>query len=224
MQKSEQESLDTALDFDTGVNGDLTIERQKYLQGVWNNMKVPEKMLKGSECPPPKLTVAVDVGLDGASTHNYSLSQSPRRLGEWASDVAAMIKESGISPVLVYSGMSGVSAATALSLALHPLGVNYHMCYIRKENEVSHGVKIEHTFVGWDDKIPEGFTLVFVDDFISSGTTMKYCIDSLGVWAGCRHKPLEVSMEYAALQKPLYEDLFGKVDKGNYRVFDEDAE
>jgi hypothetical protein len=84
---------------------------------------------------------------------HYSLAQKPAKLKAWANKVANSIKEEGIfNPVLVYTGMSGIAGATALSLALNDLNIKHGMAYIRKEHEQSHGEAIEFDVVEKDGK------------------------------------------------------------------------
>jgi orotate phosphoribosyltransferase len=75
-------------------------------------------------------------------------------------------------PVLVYTGLSGVSTATALALALDEYEVKYGMAYVRKTGEQSHGSPVERT-----GNISAGvkYYMVFVDDFICGGDTAHRC-------------------------------------------------
>lgn len=120
-------------------------------------------------------------------TH-YSLAQNTKKMKLWATGMSLSIFDKEVeNPVLVYSGMSGVAAATALSIALDNIGVEFGMIYVRKENEESHGEKIEY-------EIPDRFnsrTYIFVDDFIASGETRDWCESRL---AGAK-------FSYYALQK-----------------------
>ena len=108
-------------------------------------------------------------------TH-YSLAQNTKMLKVWAARMSLSVLDRGIyQPVLVYSGMSGIAAATALSIALDNIGVQFGMIYVRKENEKSHGHVTEY-------EIPEGFdscTYIFVDDFICEGDTRNWCESKL---------------------------------------------
>jgi len=79
--------------------------------------------------------------------------------------------------ILIYSGMSGVNHAAYITSAIFTkYGKVCHQAYIRKNNEKSHGLPIE---TDTNITILEHPLLVFVDDFISSGTSMLYCVRSL---------------------------------------------
>lgn len=106
---------------------------------------------------------------------HYSLAQKPAQLSEWAKSIAEDIINHKIeSPVLVYSGMSGISSATAISLNLHALGCNHGMVYIRKQGEMSHGSPVEHEHTSSKDR-----TYIFVDDFLDYCSTLNYCHDKM---------------------------------------------
>jgi orotate phosphoribosyltransferase-like protein len=107
---------------------------------------------------------------------HYSYAQKPEKLSKWAEAMAKDIQEKGITnPILVYRGMSGISAATAISLELYRLGIEVGMFYIRKDNEQSHGEIFTHSYE-WTAAIPENPCFIFVDDFIARGTTWKECL------------------------------------------------
>lgn len=124
---------------------------------------------------------------------HYSLAQKPKQLHLWASRMAMSIIDNMIEePVLVYTGLSGISAATALSIVLSGFGKSCGMVYIRKKLEKSHGNPIE-------SEIPNSFTnpeYIFVDDFICSGDTRYWCEEKLG----CR-------FNWKALQKLTLPDV-----------------
>lgn len=107
------------------------------------------------------------------NTH-YSKCLNPALLSLWASTSAQQIEERlqpGEVPVLCYRGMSGTGSATALSLALHYIGVQHGMIYVRKDAEMKdcHGGRVERALpaLGMADQP----ILVFVDDFIGTGRT-----------------------------------------------------
>jgi orotate phosphoribosyltransferase len=112
---------------------------------------------------------------------HYSRAQDPDELLEIARVLAYklfLFKEQISSSVggeaeicLVYSGMSGVSIATAVMLELRRTH-RYapHMAYVRKKNEQSHGSPVEFTHMA---RTADAF--IFIDDFISSGATCNYC-------------------------------------------------
>lgn len=122
------------------------------------------------------------------STH-YSLALQPvlllARADIWAKELIGKCKKGRAKqkkiPILCYSGMSGVAAATALALALHTLNpkFKFHMAYVRKKHEDSHGNSVEHdlehqTDTDWDESF-----LVFVDDFICSGDSRRYVVEKV---------------------------------------------
>lgn len=89
---------------------------------------------------------------------------------------------------LFYTGMSGISFATAIVVA-QQIGYSKKssQLYIRKENEKSHGYEIEASYIGdkegnYSDRITRFFecdVFAFVDDLCSSGRTYRFCIDQL---------------------------------------------
>jgi hypothetical protein len=82
-------------------------------------------------------------------------------------------KGRNVVPILYYRGYSGAALATAILLTAPERFADYlTMVYVRKENEDSHGDKIEY-HVGEAARVsgPKVLMPVFVDDFISSGET-----------------------------------------------------
>ena len=110
---------------------------------------------------------------------HYSMGQKSHQLLKWAEKSSLTFFDHEISkPVLVYTGMSGISAATALSLQLHVIGIKHGMCYIRKKNEKSHGNTIEwELLTDWEK---DDVTPIFVDDFIDQGKTLGYVVKKFG--------------------------------------------
>jgi orotate phosphoribosyltransferase len=104
------------------------------------------------------------------------------RAAAWAADLIAKCRDRKNKtkkiPILCYSGMSGVAAATALSLALLELNpkFKFRMAYVRKKGEDSHGNSVEHDLEDHTDTEWEKTFLVFVDDFVSSGASRKYVV------------------------------------------------
>ena len=120
---------------------------------------------------------------------HYSLAQKPKEIVAWSNIIAEKIKtqfdSSGIMPVLIYSGMSGIASATSISHSFYNLcGKNLYMVYVRKQDERSHGsnieyekLNIENEFFNYNAKIHEvKCCLIFVDDFICTGETIARCI------------------------------------------------
>lgn len=103
-------------------------------------------------------------------TH-YSFSQNPKKLNDWAEVVAERIKLANLPNIMLcYTGMSGISSATALMLKLHEKKILVEMCYVRKPDEESHGNLVELSTTS--DYCPS-FTKIFVDDFIASADTFR---------------------------------------------------
>lgn len=103
-------------------------------------------------------------------TH-YSFGQNPEQLNDWAEAVAERIKFANIPNIMLcYTGMSGVSSATALMLKLHEKNIPVEMCYVRKPDEKSHGNPVE---ISTTLNSRQYFTKIFVDDFIDQANTFK---------------------------------------------------
>lgn len=115
------------------------------------------------------------------STHSYSLAQQPKMLLKWAKLTATEIRKAiakhapGSIPVLCYRGMSGSAHATALAMILEERNFPFHMVYVRKTEERSHGdVTAEDTLMSHkyiDQAARPLLTPVFVDDLVDSGST-----------------------------------------------------
>ena len=74
-------------------------------------------------------------------------------------------------PLLCCMGSSGLAITTATALRLDAEDYKFGVMYVRKEGEKSHGNRVEWgNVVGMDMKDAQA---VFVDDFISSGTTLR---------------------------------------------------
>jgi len=109
---------------------------------------------------------------------HYSNVQNPETVGPcaeaWAKHLIKKLKpktgEQKKYPVLVYTGMSGIGAATVLMMKLHGLDPDFKfgMMYVRKDHEDSHGTMIEHNTESGDGLKT---VYVFVDDFICGGGT-----------------------------------------------------
>jgi len=119
---------------------------------------------------------------------------------KWAKEKALIINEMGNStkkiPVLCYSGMSGIAGATAISiyLQMEDLTKEIGMIYIRKPKEDSHGVLAERN-IKIDSLNNLNHFLVFVDDFVSGGSTLDRVAKEL-------KKHTATKLEYICLQKP----------------------
>lgn len=120
-------------------------------------------------------------------TH-YSTCFNVQAMMRWAKDVADEIKnysqEHDLYPILVYSGMSGISHATYLATYLK---TNFTHVYIRKNEEKSHGKQVEHNIdeyffysnSQYDKFNKDNCFIVFVDDFVSKFNTFNHCIKYL---------------------------------------------
>ncbi len=112
------------------------------------------------------------------NTH-YSLAFKPTELRRWAVREAKRLANLFVNtkglPVLVYTGLSGISTATALALELDQYQVKFAMAYVRKGRENSHGCDLEYT-----NNLARGeYYMVFVDDFVSMGDTTRRCYKKL---------------------------------------------
>jgi orotate phosphoribosyltransferase len=118
---------------------------------------------------------------DTKSTH-YSQAFNPEIMKTWAKKALPLIKTAmalkfpGHIPVLLYSGMSGVAHAMYLSNLMHSRRFKHEHIYIRKKREKSHGRPVEYSAFKCDDFKKQKYVLVFVDDFISTGSTVNYCL------------------------------------------------
>jgi hypothetical protein len=122
---------------------------------------------------------------------HYSKAQKPKLLAEWATiafdDLGKIerLKDPESYPVLVYTGLSGISAATALSMEMAVRDMKFGMCYVRKPKEECHGSSLEMELIDPRDECGTKAIPIFVDDFIASGDTMRRCADateSLMLW------------------------------------------
>ena len=109
---------------------------------------------------------------------HYSYAMATDQLVEWAKDVATALplKLSGAKPIFAYRGMSGVAHATALSIAYYgEHGPAYGMIYVRKRDETPHGLYVETSLKAVRCTRS---CLVFVDDFVASGATMRSVVEA----------------------------------------------
>ena len=130
-------------------------------------------------------------------TH-YSSAQDTKTLINKAIVFAEKLKglideNSDLTPYLVYTGMSGIALATAVSMQYTmKYGEQLRMIYVRKENEVTHGDPLEVNFnkIIETEKEP---LLIFVDDFIHSGRTINNMLKALkrkNFNTNCKHETL----------------------------------
>lgn len=114
------------------------------------------------------------------SLTHYGASMRPSMLKSQAKRMANILADTYTSKedrlVLFYSGMSGVAAATALSLIMNGdrhFPVIAAMIYVRKQGEVSHGIHIESSIINYIEPTHK-LVPIFVDDFVCEGKTFKY--------------------------------------------------
>lgn len=135
-------------------------------------------------------------------TH-YSKSMSPKYMSVWGKSAAVelercMMADAGFRPVLVYLGMSGIAAATAIISNLEKEFCDrVGMIYVRKEREASHGCDIE---VGNPDALHNNPTIVVCDDFIDSGETVLTILKAISGMYNKRIPPSKV--RYAMTNVP----------------------
>jgi orotate phosphoribosyltransferase len=120
--------------------------------------------------------IAGDVHMAIAHNDHYSIAHEPATVLKWCRELAPAIYKTFTDakrfPCFVYSGMSGTSLATALLMYMH----TEYPTYVRKEGERSHSDhRVEFSYPVSNVK----YELLFVDDFISSGETLKRCIHSV---------------------------------------------
>lgn len=114
-------------------------------------------------------------------TSHYGRSLQPGKLFPWAAAMAESIRAKffapdvpeRIYPILIYTGMSGVTTATAIMahFVQEHAKARIGMMYIRKENELSHGSRVESSLsdgIFSNEQIP---VFIFVDDFVDGGLT-----------------------------------------------------
>lgn len=117
---------------------------------------------------------------------HYSHAQTPVSLLKWARGMAKILtkrySKGETVPIFVYMGMSGIATVTALSmqLAAQKTPIVFGMMYVRKEEEVSHGCRVETAVVGdanleLHDLKNHPHEFVFVDDFICNGGSLIKC-------------------------------------------------
>lgn len=144
---------------------------------------------------------------------HYSLAHTPLKMIPWAKRIAVDIadewKDSENIPVLIYQGMSGIAHATAISLmyALET-GKTIGMVYVRKEDEVSHGSRIEFEYeilhphdpvIGYKKNIH--LDLIFVDDFWETGETFARCLEQFDQYHLCTETNISKLRVFYAVKK-----------------------
>lgn len=113
-----------------------------------------------------------------AGTH-YSMAFNIKEMKAYCVEAAnalnAFQQDCGADIVFMYSGLSGVSTATALAHYLfNEHGIIPHMIYVRKVGENNHNDStIEHS----DNDVGNFIALFFVDDLIESCDTINRTVE-----------------------------------------------
>jgi len=116
----------------------------------------------------PKIKTLVDEREDGGYGWTLLGPTSLKREMQRAIRAFRILQEKMQIDAIAFSGSSG--AAIAFPLALR---YKLPLIYVRKEDEKSHGVKVE---VNTTDHLK---TYIIVDDFVCSGSTVKHITDSI---------------------------------------------
>lgn len=137
---------------------------------------------------------------------HYGSSMNAFYMGEWGRKIAPLIVsliEADKYPILIYRGMSGTTAATAIAVSIpEEHHHNFGMVYVRKKNENSHGQKIEYSSL---DPANREIVWVLCDDFISSGKTALEIIKEVSTY-------FEFDMDLDALRFAVsLNDVFSEV-------------
>lgn len=177
------------------------------------------------------------------NTTHYSNSQKPKHVNDWAYNCAIGLKDrlgTETIPIFVYRGMSGIAAATALSISYYLLtGQTPGMIYVRKKNEKSHGYPVEYQIDFFPDR---QYVFVFVDDFVKSGTTRREAFKEIFNWVRKDYRYTKIDMlnmfQCLSYMSPVYYESvemveefastlfkFWKTDKiAEWKIEDEEAE
>lgn len=119
-------------------------------------------------------------GFDEVGNTHYSQSMDAAAMQVWAKKIVEEFDKAGdIFYVLCYRGMSGISAATHLSIQLGINALRHAMLYVRKPEEQSHGKLIESFGIRDYDPKRQRLVFVFCDDFICSGNTMTATMNTI---------------------------------------------
>ena len=140
----------------------------------------------------------MDTSTFSSGQTHYGNSMNMAALNNWAEMVAADIRQlmednPKITPVLLYTGMSGISAATAIMMHLgrhHNCSVG--MVYVRKPDEKSHGARIEYANLQKLERKQTKPFFIVVDDFIHSGETVLNILRAASMKFRCRIAPAQI--------------------------------
>lgn len=119
---------------------------------------------------------------DYNSKTHYGSSMDAFYMSQWGRKMAACVSElidAGKYPILIYRGMSGTTTATSIAVSIkedhqHQFG----MMYVRKENEKSHGGKIEYSNLSTANR---EIVWILCDDFLSTGNTALEVIKAVSI-------------------------------------------
>lgn len=87
-------------------------------------------------------------------------------------DLFRRMNRKGTGIVLVFTGLSGITAATRLAERLRCKRIKVKMLYIRKPEETSHGSSVHFTSHYPVRKTLKKAAVIFCDDFVSTGATL----------------------------------------------------
>lgn len=112
-----------------------------------------------------------------------TIQHNPELLKDKVKKIKKVLKSAKCKGVqgLVFTGKSGVFMAGALAMS----GVKLPMVFIRKPGDNSHGNKIENNN-SLDDLWWTTASLMFVDDLVDTGTTLKNSEEALDLNASTR--------------------------------------
>lgn len=123
--------------------------------------------------------------MESFSQTHYGKAMKIVKLHEWAAIMGETIvaefftddgEHFGAKPVLIYSGMSGTAHATAVMLSIpRKWQGDVGMMYVRKENEKSHGCRVETS--NMEDHNEGNIRLILVDDFVDEGHTLVHIVN-----------------------------------------------
>jgi hypoxanthine phosphoribosyltransferase len=106
------------------------------------------------------------------SSHYLPDTLIPSKRQEFISSAKELLARFSTPPVLLSTGLSGISLAAPLQQHLHTyLGIDCPLMYIRDPHTktIAHGSKVEYS--ARLDMRPDH--LLLVDDIVSSGTTLE---------------------------------------------------
>lgn len=119
------------------------------------------------------MTTTTSYTVSTCGRSHYGSSMDVKWMAKWGKRMGrhvAKLIDSGVYPILVYRGMSGISAANAIAYRLaEKYGKDFGMVYVRKPEEKSHGAAVEYTSISPYQK---PVVWIFCDDFVSTGVSL----------------------------------------------------